>query len=444
MYTHGPGSNIAPRSATAITDIAFGRLLAVRPAPSTGSTAMSTSGPEPDPTCSPAYSIGVSSFSPSPMTITPRIAMVPRTGRIASTAAPSTSSSSPRPRNRTAAIAAASVARTSSSVRMRSSSRLAGTRGTGSCAFADRRVPGGPSRRVHLGPLRPARCTFMHSPEWRHTASQGSRSANSPEQGDPEGLVDSEPFGWPAREVHPAALPKVKHGSPACFDERGGSGLSGGVGGGKARRWQGSDGRARMATTLFLVTLVIVTALFFDFTNGFHDSANAMATSVATGALTPKVAVLIAAVLNVVGAFLSTEVAKTISGGIVNDAPGHPDDDLRRAGRRHPVEPDDLAVRPAVQLVARPVRRADRRRADRRRRLRRQLLGRRLQDPAAGDHRAAGRRAGRRAGHLPALQDDQAGRPGTGEPAGSAGRRPCPRRWSRWRTAPPTGRRRWA
>lgn len=75
-----------------------------------------------------------------------------------------------------------------------------------------------------------------------------------------------------------------------------------------------------MSTTLFIVTMVIVTALFFDFTNGFHDSANAMATSVATGALKPKNAVLIAAVLNVVGAFLSTEVAKTISGGIVNDA----------------------------------------------------------------------------------------------------------------------------
>src|SRR6476661_3066213 len=59
-----------------------------------------------------------------------------------------------------------------------------------------------------------------------------------------------------------------------------------------------------MSTTLFLVTMVIITALFFDFTNGFHDSANAMATSVATGALLPKVAVLIAAILNVVGAFL--------------------------------------------------------------------------------------------------------------------------------------------
>jgi PiT family inorganic phosphate transporter len=75
-----------------------------------------------------------------------------------------------------------------------------------------------------------------------------------------------------------------------------------------------------MTTTLFVVTLVVLTALVFDFTNGFHDSANAMATSVATGALQPRVAVLVAAILNVIGAFLSTEVAKTISGGIVNDA----------------------------------------------------------------------------------------------------------------------------
>lgn len=74
-----------------------------------------------------------------------------------------------------------------------------------------------------------------------------------------------------------------------------------------------------MTTTMVLVALVVGTALFFDFTNGFHDSANAMATSVATGALRPRVAVLIAAVLNVAGAFLSTAVAKTISGGIVDD-----------------------------------------------------------------------------------------------------------------------------
>jgi PiT family inorganic phosphate transporter len=81
----------------------------------------------------------------------------------------------------------------------------------------------------------------------------------------------------------------------------------------------GTDGEV-MDTTLYIVVLVCITALAFDFTNGFHDSANAMATSVATGALKPKVAVLIAAILNVLGALLSTEVAKTISGGIVNDA----------------------------------------------------------------------------------------------------------------------------
>jgi len=68
-----------------------------------------------------------------------------------------------------------------------------------------------------------------------------------------------------------------------------------------------------------LVIVVIITALAFDFTNGFHDTANAMATSIATGALRPKVAVLISAVLNLVGAFLSTKVAATISSGIVND-----------------------------------------------------------------------------------------------------------------------------
>jgi PiT family inorganic phosphate transporter len=70
----------------------------------------------------------------------------------------------------------------------------------------------------------------------------------------------------------------------------------------------------------FLVVVVIITALVFDFTNGFHDTANAMATSIATGALKPKVAVAVSAVLNLVGAFVSTEVAKTISSGLVNDA----------------------------------------------------------------------------------------------------------------------------
>lgn len=71
-----------------------------------------------------------------------------------------------------------------------------------------------------------------------------------------------------------------------------------------------------------IVVLVIALALFFDFTNGFHDTANAMATPIATGALKPKVAVGLAAVLNLVGAFLSTEVAKTISGGIIKEGDG--------------------------------------------------------------------------------------------------------------------------
>jgi PiT family inorganic phosphate transporter len=74
-----------------------------------------------------------------------------------------------------------------------------------------------------------------------------------------------------------------------------------------------------MAHISVLVIVVIITALAFDFTNGFHDTANAMATSIATGALRPKVAVLISGVLNLAGAFLSTRVAQTISSGIVND-----------------------------------------------------------------------------------------------------------------------------
>jgi PiT family inorganic phosphate transporter len=62
---------------------------------------------------------------------------------------------------------------------------------------------------------------------------------------------------------------------------------------------------------------VIVVALFFDFTNGFHDTANAIATSVSTRALSPRVAVLLAAVLNFAGAFVSLEVAATVANGIV-------------------------------------------------------------------------------------------------------------------------------
>jgi inorganic phosphate transporter, PiT family len=68
---------------------------------------------------------------------------------------------------------------------------------------------------------------------------------------------------------------------------------------------------------LTLVTVVAV-ALFFDFTNGFHDTANSIATSVSTRALSPRLAVLSAAVLNFVGAFVSIKVASTVAKGIVD------------------------------------------------------------------------------------------------------------------------------
>src|SRR5580765_3337766 len=64
--------------------------------------------------------------------------------------------------------------------------------------------------------------------------------------------------------------------------------------------------------------IVVGTALAFDFTNGFHDTANAVATSISTRAIPPRVAVTMAACLNFVGAFLSLQVAATIASGIVN------------------------------------------------------------------------------------------------------------------------------
>ena len=73
-----------------------------------------------------------------------------------------------------------------------------------------------------------------------------------------------------------------------------------------------------MTEALFILAIVVVTALAFDFTNGFHDTANAMATSIATGALKPKAAVALSAALNLVGAFLSIQVALTVSNKIIH------------------------------------------------------------------------------------------------------------------------------
>ncbi|MEZ5202576.1 MAG: inorganic phosphate transporter [Micropruina glycogenica] len=72
-----------------------------------------------------------------------------------------------------------------------------------------------------------------------------------------------------------------------------------------------------MNLELMLLILVIGTAIAFDFTNGFHDTANAMATSIATGAPKPKTAVALSAILNLVGAFLSVEVALTVTNAVV-------------------------------------------------------------------------------------------------------------------------------
>ncbi|CAM4423659.1 Low-affinity inorganic phosphate transporter 1 [Mycobacterium basiliense] len=73
-----------------------------------------------------------------------------------------------------------------------------------------------------------------------------------------------------------------------------------------------------MNIDLFLLIIVVITALAFDFTNGFHDTGNAMATSIASGALAPRTAVILSAVLNLVGAFLSTAVAATIAKGLID------------------------------------------------------------------------------------------------------------------------------
>ena len=69
--------------------------------------------------------------------------------------------------------------------------------------------------------------------------------------------------------------------------------------------------------TVGLVVLIIV-ALGFDYTNGFHDAANAIATSVSTRALTPRAALLLAAIFNLIGSLVSTKVASTVGKGIID------------------------------------------------------------------------------------------------------------------------------
>ena len=67
-----------------------------------------------------------------------------------------------------------------------------------------------------------------------------------------------------------------------------------------------------------LLVIVVVVALGFDFTNGFHDTANAVATSISTRALPPRLAVAVASVANLVGAFVTTAVATTVGSGVLD------------------------------------------------------------------------------------------------------------------------------
>ncbi len=89
-----------------------------------------------------------------------------------------------------------------------------------------------------------------------------------------------------------------------------------------------------MTTASVILAVVVAVALAFDFTNGFHDTGNAMAASIATGALKPRAAVTLAAVLNLVGALISVEVALTVTNAVVTlqDSKGIPKPELLANG----------------------------------------------------------------------------------------------------------------
>ena len=114
---------------------------------------------------------------------------------------------------------------------------------------------------------------------------------------------------------------------------------------------------------LAIIIAVVVVALAFDYTNGFHDAANAIATSVSTRALTPRVALALAAVMNFVGAFLGQKVATTVS-DTIDPGTGAHGLVIVMSGLLGAIslEPHHLVLRPAVLVLARPDRRSGRRR----------------------------------------------------------------------------------
>ena len=107
------------------------------------------------------------------------------------------------------------------------------------------------------------------------------------------------------------------------------------------------------------IILVVTLAMGFNYTNGFHDAANAIATSISTRALTPRVALGMAAVANLVGAFFGAKVAATIGSGIIEtaDGPRRALAGCRGAGGCHGLEPAHLVVRTALVELARAHRR---------------------------------------------------------------------------------------
>ena len=117
------------------------------------------------------------------------------------------------------------------------------------------------------------------------------------------------------------------------------------------------------AVTLLLI-VVLVLAVVFDYINGFHDTANAIATSVSTRALRPAHAILMSATANFVGALTGTAVAKTIASGSSTTPDGDAGPDRRRRGahRRDHLEPDHVAARHPELVEPRAHRRPARRR----------------------------------------------------------------------------------
>ena len=116
-----------------------------------------------------------------------------------------------------------------------------------------------------------------------------------------------------------------------------------------------------MSSGDIILVIVVGTAVVFDFTNGFHDTANVVATAISTRAIGPGRAVAMASVLNFVGAFISLKVASTIGQGFVDSGAVTTTVVFAALVGAIALEPHHLVLRAAVELVARAHRRAGRR-----------------------------------------------------------------------------------